>query len=131
LTKAFYEWVNRISDWKKIVQEPLDDLKNISIKNNFSVLILSLLTNENQLNNLINLSAKNKWFFVNAYDFLSKYKEEEIILHPRDDHFNAFGNRLVGENLFKYFSYCIYNKKSSDCYAKDYYPKVPESSEVK
>jgi len=92
----------KFNNWEKIVQGPLDDLKNISIKNNFSVLILSWTSLNDQVTHLLKIANKNKWFFVNAYDFLSKYKEEETGIPTLNYHPNAFGNRVMGEGLFEY-----------------------------
>ena len=96
--------------WKNI-EYPLEELGNITVRTNKSVLIWIIHSNDaiphfsikEQLKNLKEVSIKYKWdILIGIMDKnYNKYNWWDLIIHPEDGHPNAFTHKLIAKEIYE------------------------------
>ena len=104
-TEALYEMPFEKS-WI-MVESPLKELYNLSVKYNFTVVIANvhIFSIDKQLIELEKFAKTHGWYFTNAGKAFEGWPMENITNHyPEDGHPNALGHKLLGEYLFNYLT---------------------------
>ncbi len=82
----------------KIVEKSFERLA--SITQNKTVLLLAD-GDELQLSRLDKICQTYGWPILHKKEFLQKFPEEKLIIHPKDPHPTAFANSLIAKEIYK------------------------------
>lgn len=91
--------------WKH-VEEPLSELYNLSIANNFSVVIFMFPQvtgplHDEQMQNLSNLCEKKGWLFIYPNEIYAEKKMGAMIVNQLDGHPNAEEYSIYAQEIYK------------------------------
>jgi hypothetical protein len=87
----------RFDETWKIVEKSFEKLFSITQNKTF----LLSFDDQLQLSRLDNISQTYDWPIIYVNDFLKNYPQEKLIIHPKDNHPNAFAHMLIAEEIYK------------------------------